>query len=71
PRLFAVALTGGDDYELALSIPASKVGTFLAAASAAGIEAVAIGRVRHGEGVAVLGDHPALADLGSGSYRHF
>ena len=71
PRLFAVALTGGDDYELALSIPASKVDAFLAAAAAAGIEAVAIGRVCRGEGVAVLGDHPALADLGSGSYRHF
>lgn len=71
PRLLAVALTGGDDYELALSIPDTKVDAFLAAANAAGIGATAIGRVRAGEGVSVRGDHPALADLGSGSYRHF
>lgn len=71
PRLFAMALTGGDDYELALSIPEMKVEVFLAAADAEGIGAKAIGRVREGEGVSVLGDHPALSDLGSGSYRHF
>jgi len=71
PHLLAVALTGGDDYELALSIPEAKVAAFLAAAGAAGIGAVPIGRVRAGEGISVRGDHPALADLGSGSYRHF
>lgn len=71
PRLLATALTGGDDYELALSIPEVKVDAFLAAADAAGIGAVPIGRVRVGEGISVQGDHPALADLGSGSYRHF
>ncbi|MCM5559937.1 thiamine-phosphate kinase [Pleomorphomonas sp. JP5] len=71
PRLLAVALTGGDDYELALSIPRDKLDTFLAAAAAQGVGATAIGRVRSGEGVAVRGDHPALTELGSGSYRHF
>ncbi|MBS1182615.1 MAG: thiL [Proteobacteria bacterium] len=71
PDLFSVALTGGDDYELALSIPEARVGAFLATAAAAGIGAAPIGRVRVGEGVAVRGDHPALANLGSGSYRHF
>lgn len=71
PRLFATALTGGDDYELALSLPEAKVGAFVAAADAAGIGAVPIGRVRPGEGIVVRGDHPALANLGSGSYRHF
>lgn len=71
PRLLAMALTGGDDYELALSIPETKVGAFLAAADAAGVGATPIGRVRVGEGISVRGDHPALADLGSGSYRHF
>ncbi|WP_370673619.1 thiamine-phosphate kinase [Pleomorphomonas sp. PLEO] len=71
PRLLAVALTGGDDYELALSIPETKVGAFLAAAEAAGVGATPIGQTRVGEGISVRGDHPALADLGSGSYRHF
>lgn len=71
PRLFAVALTGGDDYELALSIPEAKVDAFLTAADDAGIGATPIGRAGRGEGVAVRGDHPALAELGSGSYRHF
>lgn len=71
PRLLAVALTGGDDYELALSIPEAKVAAFMAAADAAGIGAVPIGWVRAGEGISVRGDQPALADLGSGSYRHF
>lgn len=71
PNLFVPVLSGGDDYELALSIPETKIGAFLAAASAAGVGATAIGRVRQGEGIAVRGDHPALANLGSGSYRHF
>lgn len=71
PRLLAVALTGGDDYELALSIPEAKVGAFLAAAATAGVGATPIGQARVGEGISVRGDHPALADLGSGSYRHF
>jgi len=71
PRLLAVALTGGDDYELALSMAEDKADAFLAVAAAAGIPAAKIGRTRAGEGIAVQGDHPALADLGSGSYRHF
>jgi thiamine-monophosphate kinase len=71
PRLLAVALTGGDDYELALSMAEDKADAFLAAAAVAGIPAAKIGRTRAGEGIAVRGDHPALADLGSGSYRHF
>ena len=71
PRLLAMALTGGDDYELALSIPETKVGAFLAAAAAAGVGATPIGQARGGEGISVRGSHPALADLGSGSYRHF
>ena len=70
-HLLALALTGGDDYELALSIPEAKLGAFLTAADAAGIGATPIGRARVGQGVSVHGDHPALADLGSGSYRHF
>lgn len=71
PGLLAVALTGGDDYELALSLPEPMVSAFLAAASAAGIQAAPIGRVLPGQGVSVRGEHPALADLGAGSYRHF
>lgn len=71
PHLLATALTGGDDYELALSLPEAKVGAFLAAAETAGIGATPIGRVLAGEGISVRGDHPALSALGSGSYRHF
>lgn len=71
PHLLATALTGGDDYELALSMPEAEAAAFLAAAGAAGIGATVIGRVSPGEGASVRGDHPALADLGAGSYRHF
>lgn len=71
PTLFATALTGGDDYELALSMPADKASAFIAAADAAGVGAAVIGTVRDGQGVRVTGEHPGLGDLGSGSYRHF
>lgn len=71
PSLYATALTGGDDYELALSMPADKAPAFIAAADAAGVGASVIGAVRDGQGVRVSGEHPGLGDLGSGSYRHF
>lgn len=71
PSLFATALTGGDDYELALSMPADNATAFIEAAEAAGVGAAVIGTVRDGQGVRLAGEHPGLGDLGSGSYRHF
>lgn len=71
PALLATVLTGGDDYELALSMPAHHAASFIAAAEAAGIGAAVIGEVTAGQGIRLAGDHPGLGDLGSGSYRHF
>ncbi|WP_237155213.1 thiamine-phosphate kinase [Oryzibacter oryziterrae] len=71
PALMVTALTGGDDYELALSLPPSAVDAFRSACHAAGVEATVIGRAVSGKGIEVFSDLRPIPDLGTGSYRHF
>lgn len=67
--LFATALAGGDDYEIAAALDEADVPAYRAACAAVGISATAIGRVGQGSGLS-LTSHQDLLD-GGGSYCHF
>lgn len=65
------ALTGGDDYEIACTVPAAKSENFRAAAKVANVAVTEIGEVKAGEGVRFLGaDGQALA-FKRASFSHF
>jgi thiamine-monophosphate kinase len=70
PALLETALTGGDDYEIALTLSPDKLAEFQAAARAAGIAATEIGRVQAGEGTRFVHGGKALA-FTRPSYSHF
>src|SRR5262249_22209157 len=63
-------LTGGDDYEILLTLPATKFDTFRAAAESAGVPVSRIGQVRSGQGVRFLREGRALM-FAQASYSHF
>lgn len=72
PDLFAVALTGGDDYEILASVPPTKVGAFEAEAAAAGVPVACVGEAAEGDAPPrfVGPDGEAIA-FAHGSYSHF
>ncbi|ODN68808.1 thiamine monophosphate kinase [Methylobrevis pamukkalensis] len=71
PALRTVALTGGDDYELALACRPEAFAALVAAGQAAGIPVTAIGRASKGEGLVVMGADGGQLDFASGSFSHF
>lgn len=72
PSLRRAILTGGDDYEVAFTAPASLAEDIAAAGSSAGIAVTRIGKVVEGEpGLEILGLDGTEADLGPGGWRHF
>ncbi|HEY0290794.1 MAG TPA: thiamine-phosphate kinase [Hansschlegelia sp.] len=66
----AVALTGGDDYELLLAIDPDDADAFESDAAAAGVPVTDIGALVEGGGVSVEANGRPL-DLGAGSFAHF
>jgi thiamine-monophosphate kinase len=70
PALLETALTGGDDYEIVLTVAPEKLTAFREAAAAAGVPVTEIGRVQAGEGVRFLRDGKPLA-FTRASYSHF
>jgi thiamine-monophosphate kinase len=70
PALLETALTGGDDYEIVLTLAPKKLAAFRAAAKAAGVATAEIGRVQAGDGARFLQDGKALA-FTRASYSHF
>jgi thiamine-monophosphate kinase len=70
PALLETALTGGDDYEIVLTLSPQKLGAFHVAARAAGVAAAEIGRVTAGEGARFMRDSSPLS-LAHPSYSHF
>jgi thiamine-monophosphate kinase len=70
PALLETALTGGDDYEIALALAPEKLAAFSATAEAAGVAMTEIGRAQTGEGVRFLRDGKALT-FARASYSHF
>jgi thiamine-monophosphate kinase len=70
PALLETALSGGDDYEIALTLPPDRLASFHAAAKTAGVAVAEIGHVRAGEGVRFMRDGQALT-FARASYSHF
>ncbi len=71
PTLLRIALTGGDDYEIAATVPLERVSAFLIDAAAAGVPATIVGQTRPGSGLDLLDGFGGTLDFGAGSYSHF
>jgi thiamine-monophosphate kinase len=70
PSRIETILTGGDDYELVLTLKPDQVGAFCRAAHDAGVAATEIGRVAAGQGVRFVRDGTVLS-FARPSYSHF
>ncbi len=70
PGLVDTVLTGGDDYEIALTVAPKKLAAFQRAAKAAAVPVTEIGRVRRGEGARFVRDGEALK-FARPAYSHF
>jgi thiamine-monophosphate kinase len=70
PRLIETVLTGGDDYEIALTVAPKKLAAFRRAAKALGVPVTEIGRVRRGEGARFMQEGRAL-NFARPAYSHF
>jgi thiamine-monophosphate kinase len=71
PELLEVALTGGDDYELLLAIPAGEVEPFRAAARQAGVPVTEVGTVTADPAIHFMAADGAERAFAHGSYLHF
>jgi thiamine-monophosphate kinase len=70
PALIEAVLTGGDDYEIVLTLPPEKLASFHAAAARAGVAVTEIGRILAGEGVRFVRGGKALS-FARPSFSHF
>jgi thiamine-monophosphate kinase len=70
PALLETALTGGDDYEIILTLAPDKLAPFRAAAEKAGVAVTEIGRVTAGQGARFMHDGKPLS-FARASYSHF
>ena len=70
PALIETVLSGGDDYEIVLTLAPDNLPAFRAAAKAAGVPVTEIGRVQAGEGARFVRDGKAL-EFARASYSHF
>ncbi len=70
PALIETAFTGGDDYEIVLTLAPEKLAAFRAAAKKAGVAATEIGRIAAGQGARFIRDGKALS-FARPSYSHF
>jgi len=70
PALIETVLTGGDDYEIVLTLPPDRLTAFRAAAQAAGVAVTEIGYMQEGEGARFLHRGKTLA-FARPSYSHF
>jgi thiamine-monophosphate kinase len=68
--LIETMLTGGDDYEIMLTLAPQELPALRAAAKAAGVPVTEIGRVEAGEGARFMHNGKALA-FARASYSHF
>jgi thiamine-monophosphate kinase len=70
PALIETVLTGGDDYEIVLTLPPETRDAFFKAAAGASVDVTVIGRVAAGQGARFMHDGKALTFARS-SYSHF
>jgi thiamine-monophosphate kinase len=71
PSLLETVLTGGDDYELLFTAPASVDDTIRQASSDAQVPVARIGRIVAGRGVRALGADGRPLAFGRAGYTHF
>jgi len=71
PNLRSTVLTGGEDFELLVTVPADRLAEARALADGLGIALTEIGRMEEGAGVRALDESGAQIPLGAGGYRHF
>jgi thiamine-monophosphate kinase len=69
-KLIDRILTGGDDYEIVLTVPVAQFGALLIAAENAGVPLAKIGQVTSGQGVRFLREGKVLS-FAQPSYSHF
>ena len=70
PVLLETVLTGGDDYEILLTVSPTRLPAFFDAAAATGIAATEIGRITSGQGTRFLRGGQPLR-FARASYSHF
>jgi thiamine-monophosphate kinase len=70
PALIEPILTGGDDYEILLTLSSDKLPAFRAVAAATGIAVTEIGRMTTGQGARFMRDGKTLS-FARPSYSHF
>jgi thiamine-monophosphate kinase len=70
PALIETILTGGDDYEILLTLAPARLAAFRTAAQKAGVAIAEIGRIAAGEGTRFMRDGKVLA-FAQPSYSHF
>ena len=68
--MIADILTGGDDYELAFTVPARHTAGIANLAARGGVPLTAIGRIVAGDGVKVLDAEGRAMALPAAGYRH-
>ena len=70
PALLETVLTGGDDYEIVLTLAPEKLASFRGAAERAGVAVTEIGRVTAGQGARFVRDGETLK-FARPSFSHF
>jgi thiamine-monophosphate kinase len=70
PSLWSNVLGGGDDYELAIAVPARRRSALLAASRAAGVKVTQVGAFAKGKGVVLTVSGHARRAAQTG-YVHF
>jgi thiamine-monophosphate kinase len=71
PALIETALTGGDDYEIVLTLAPEKLAEFRADAAKAGVAVTEIGRIAAGQGGARFVADGKTLSFARPSYSHF
>lgn len=66
-----VAASGGDDYELILTVPSGKLDGFLDAARSVSIPVTCIGEITDSEGLVCVDSSGNTVNMDNHSYRHF
>ena len=64
-------ISGGEDYELLMAVPPSRLGALREAAAAAGIGLTAIGALEQGADVVFLDQAGARVEISRGGWEHF
>ena len=69
--MFAIAATGGDDYEILASVAPARAQAFEAAALHAGVAVRRIGKAIGGNAVRFFGESGAEMTFENAAYSHF